>query len=83
MCGQAQTLQRHILGRFVDASLDRFRIFKFRPLGGDEAKHNLLITGNLSQWRKVTGTVVVELQIVGVHVLFAKQLGCDRSVTAG
>lgn len=61
MGGKAQTLQRHILGRFGDASLDCFRIFKFWPLGGDEAKHNLLITGNLSQWREVTGTVVVEL----------------------
>ena len=53
-----------MLGRFGDASLNHFRIFKFRSLGGDEAKHNLLIAGNLSQWREVTGTVVVELQIV-------------------
>lgn len=60
--GQAQTVERHILGRFGNAGLDRFRIFQFRLFGGNQAEHDLLVAGNLGERFEVTGTVIVELK---------------------
>ncbi len=70
--GQAQAVKRHILGRFGNASLNHFRILKFRLLGSDQTEHNLLISGNLGERLEVTGTIIVELQVVGGDVSLPK-----------
>lgn len=71
--GQAQAVKRHILGRFGNASLDHFRILKFRLLGSDQTEHNLLISGNLGERLEVAGTIIVELQVVGGDVFLAEK----------
>lgn len=66
-------VKRHILGRFGNASLDHFRILKFRLLGSDQTEHNLLISGNLGERLEVAGTIIVELQVVGGDVFLAEK----------
>ena len=81
--GQAQAVERNVLGGFLDAGLDGVRILKVGLLGGDQAEHDLLVAGDFGERREIAGTVVVELEVVGVHVLLAEQLGRDRRVASG
>ena len=81
--GQAQAVERNVLGGFLDAGLDGVRILKVGLLGGDQAEHDLLVAGDFGERREIAGTVVVELEVVGVHVLLAEQFGRDRRVASG
>ena len=70
--GQAQAVERNVLGGFLDAGLDGVRILKVGLLGGNQAEHDLLVAGDFGERREIAGTVVVELEVVGVHVLLAE-----------
>lgn len=50
--GQAQTVERHILGRFGNAGLDRFRIFQFRLFGGNQPSTTCLSPETLASGSK-------------------------------
>ena len=76
-------VERNVLGGFLDAGLDGVRILKVGLLGGDQAEHDLLVAGDFGERREIAGTVVVELEVVGVHVLLAEQFGRDRRVASG
>ena len=51
LAGQADLLQRHVLGRLVDPALQVVLGVQLRPLGGDQPQHHLLAPGRAAAAR--------------------------------
>lgn len=71
---ETQTLQRHILGSLVDASDDRSLVLQDWRLTGNQTEHHLLVIRHILQRLETARTLIVKLQIEGIHVLMGKEI---------
>lgn len=71
---ETQTLQRHILGSLVDASDDRSLVLQDWRLAGNQTEHHLLVIRHILQRLETARTLIVKLQIEGIHVLMGKEI---------
>src|SRR5580700_6943296 len=67
LAGQADLVQRHVLGRFVDAAFEIVLGLQLGTLGGDQAEDDHLAGRDEAQWLEAAGALVVVLQEEAVH----------------
>src|SRR5580704_567555 len=84
LAGQADLVQRHVLGGFVDAALEVVLGLQLRALGGDQAEDDHLAGRDEAQRLEAAGALVVVLQEEAVHVQLGEQgLGHEVVTTGG
>src|SRR5258707_8779675 len=80
---EAKVLHRHVLGRGVDAPLERVLRFELGQLGAHQTEHHLLALGHQAQRLEAAGALVVVLEEEAVDVQAGEHaLGDEVGVTA-
>src|SRR5215831_8493218 len=79
---QCELLQRGMLARLVDATLELVLRFELGALGRDQTEDGYLVPGQKTQWFKAAGARAVILEKIAVHVDFVENELSDRLVAA-
>ena len=83
LAGQAELVERDVLGRLVDTALEQVGVFQGAGLGGDQAEHDHLAGWDEPQRLEAPGAGVVVFEEEPVHRQIAEQGLGDEVVAAG
>ena len=57
----------------MDSVNDKLFVLQYGRLGSDQSQNDLFLPGYLGQRCETAGSLIIKLQEIGIHILFAEQ----------